>query len=96
VDRKSTLSVLTMQYGCVSVVYTYYVVKILSDVTVDCIPLTGPESGLLPMHFMVDPGPDVDWNNLPEDNLKLKQILDLISTYLDVGDSNSCWVGSVN
>ena len=48
------------------------------------IPLTGPQCDLLPMHFFVDPGRNVDWNNLPEDNCTMMGVIRAVQDYLQV------------
>ncbi|XP_067932703.1 OTU domain-containing protein 7B-like isoform X2 [Watersipora subatra] len=48
------------------------------------IPLTGPDCDLLPMHFFVDPGSDVNWENLPEDKCTMLDIIGSIQDYLEV------------
>lgn len=51
---------------------------------VDVIPLTGPQCDLLPMHFFVDPGSSVDWNNLPEDKCTMMGVIGAVQDYLEV------------
>ncbi|KAK3097479.1 hypothetical protein FSP39_009970 [Pinctada imbricata] len=55
----------------------------------DSIPLVGPDLSLLPVHFLVDPGPDYSWNdNKGSGNHKLKYSyedkLNILKQYLDV------------
>ena len=54
------------------------------------IPLTGPQCDLLPMHFFVDPGCNVDWNNLPEDNCTMMGVIRAVQDYLEVNSLMSC------
>ena len=56
----------------------------LFDFYLDVIPLTGPQCDLLPMHFFVDPGRNVDWNNLPEDNCTMMGVIRAVQDYLEV------------